>query len=155
MPLAFYREKYWYPNGSPAAGQKLFVFPRNSQSLEPLYSDAAGTIPIPNPVTLPANGEAEFWCENGDKWGFCNGQSFYLVIDTDPALTRVWPATFVHDHPVAEPVWTVDHGLMSKPGVTVLDANDQITQGDVDYVDDNSLTITFGGPIAGTAYLRR
>ena len=155
MPLAPYSEPHWYPDGTPASGQKLYVYPRSGPPLAELWTDATGTVAVPNPVVLPSSGIASFWVLNGDYWGYINGQSFYLVIDTDPALTRVWPATFVHDHPVAEPVWTVDHGLMSKPGVTVLDANDQITQGDVDYMDDNSLTITFGGPIAGTAYLRR
>lgn len=155
MALAPYSEAHWYPDGTPAAGQKLYVYPRSGPPLAQLFTDATGTVPVPNPVILPPSGIASFWVQNGDYWGYINGQSFYLVIDTDPALTRVWPATFVHDHPTAETVWTIDHGLMSKPGVTVLDVNGQIISGDVDYTDDNSLTITFGAPISGVAYLRR
>jgi hypothetical protein len=155
LPLAPYTEPFWFPDGLPASGQKLYVYPRNGPPLAQLFTDVTGTVPVPNPVTLPASGVASFFVTNGDYWGYINGQAFYLVIDLDPELSRVWPATFVHDHTVPETVWTIAHGLGSKPGVTVLGTDDQITQGDVDYVDDDTLTITFGAPLAGRAYLRR
>lgn len=155
MPLAPYTEPYWYSDGAPASGQKLYIYPRSGPPLAPLWTDATGTVPVPNPVVLPANGVASFFTENGDYWGYINGACFYLVVDLDPELTRVWPATFVHSHTVPEAVWTITHGLSSKPDVATLDTNDQIMQGEVEYLDDDALTITFGGPITGTAFLRR
>lgn len=155
MALAPYAENYWTPDGAPASGQKLHVYPRSGPPLAELWTDATGTVAVPNPVVLPSSGIASFWVEAGDYWGYINGSSFYLVIDTDPELTRVWPATFVHNHPTAEPVWTVDHGLKSFPSVSTLNTDNEITQGDVAYLDDSRLTITFGAPVAGRAYLRR
>ena len=61
----------------------------------------------------------------------------------------------MHDHTAPEEVWVISHGLMSKPDVTVLDTSGQILAGNVTYVDDDSLTIAFGTPTTGTAYLRR
>lgn len=156
MPLAPYREPFWYPDNSPASGQKLYVFPRSGPPLAQLWADQAGTIPLPNPLVLPPNGIADCWVLAGDYWGYINGQSYYLVVDLDENLTRVWPATFVHDHPVPETSWLIMHGLTSFPAVSVLDTDDQEIPGvDVQYHDQDSLTISFGAPIAGTAYLRR
>jgi hypothetical protein len=56
---------------------------------------------------------------------------------------------------VAASTWTIVHGLSSFPGVETLDTLSQLIEGDVQHVDDDSLTITFGSPTAGTAFLRR
>lgn len=155
MALAPYAEKYWYPDGSPAAGNLAYVYPRNAQVLEPLFTDATGTVPVPNPATIPPDGVLSFFAENGDYWVHVLGQSFYVIIDLDPNLTHVWPSTFRWVQSAPLTVWTIAHGLNSKPGVTVLDAADQITAGDVQYQDFDNLTITFSSPVTGVAYLRR
>lgn len=155
MPLAPYSEKYWYPDGSVAVGALLHVFPRASNVPAVLWADAAGTIPAPNPIPTDASGFATFWVENGNYWAYVNGQAFGLIIDLDPNLTHVWPASFRWEQPVAAAVWTIAHGLNSRPTVTVVGPGDQALIGDVQYVDDNNLTITFGTPTAGVAYLRR
>lgn len=155
MPLAPYRERYWFPDESIAAGQLLHIFPRLSNVHAQLYADQAGTIPLANPVTTDATGFVDLWVENGDYWGYINGQAFYLIIDLDPNLTHVWPSTFRWEQPVAQSVWVIAHGLNSRPAVSVLDPGDQIIFGDVQYQDDDNLTIDFGTPISGVAYLRR
>lgn len=155
MPLAPYTEPYWYSDGAPASGQKLYIYPRSGPPLAQLYADQAGTVPLPNPLVLPPSGIASCWLEHGDHWGYINGACFYLVIDLDPELTRVWPATFVHDHTNPDTVWTIAHGLSSRPAVATVNGAGEITQGDVAYLDEDTLTITFGAPLTGTAYLRR
>lgn len=155
MPLAPYSEKYWFPDGTLAVGQLLHVFPRNSETLAQLYADQAGTMPIANPTPISAGGFATFYVENGDYWGYINGQAFYLVIDLDPNLTHVWPATVRSMQSPAAMVWNIFHGLNSFPGVTVLDTNNDEVFGEVNYIDDDSLTITFATPVEGTAFLRR
>lgn len=155
MPLAPYSERYWYPDETLAAGVPLHVFPRNSNVHAVLWADQAGTIPLTNPVTTDANGFATFFVENGDYWGFIRGQAFYLIIDLDPNLTHVWPSTFRWVQAAPAATWVIPHGLNSQPAVTTLDTNAQIILGDVTYADDDNLTITFGAPVAGVAYLRR
>jgi hypothetical protein len=50
-------------------------------------------------------------------------------------------------------VWTIHHNLGYYPNVTVFDSNDDEVEGDLDYTDDNNLTLTFAVPISGIAYL--
>lgn len=154
MPIAPYSEQYWYPDGTLATGALAYVYPRVSNVLADLFADLAGTVPLPNPINVGGGGTLSFFVDNGDYWVYVNGQSFYVIIDTDEELTQVWPSTFVHQHPASEDVWTISHGLASKPAVTVLIAG-QIAAGDVTYLDDDNLTITFGVPTSGVAYLRR
>lgn len=154
MPLAPYSEQHWFKDGTDATGELAYVYPRKLSVLAPLFQDQAGTVPLPNPLNIGPGGMLSFFVDNGDYWVYVNGQSFYVVVDLDETLTRVWPATFVHDHAVAETVWTINHGLESRPAVAVL-VDGQISFADTVYLDDNSLTITFAEPTAGTAYLRR
>ena len=159
MAIAPYSELYWYPDESLAIGATFHVFPRFSNVHAPLFSDPAGTIPTPNPGVVDGTGMITFFCENGDYWLYVGpegrAQSFYLIIDLDPNLTHVWPSTFrwVQTPPAA--VWAINHGLNSFPSVVALDPNNDELFGQVDHVDDDSLTITFSGPQTGTAFLRR
>lgn len=154
MAIALYSEKHWFPDGSDATGELAYVYPRGGPPKAPLFADLAGTVPLPNPLNIGPNGFLTFYVENGDYWVHVRGQSFYVIVDTDPDLSQVWPSTFVHNHPVAEAMWTIEHGLNSRPAVTVV-LGQQIIEGDVAYLDDDTLTITFGAPTAGDAYLRR
>lgn len=155
MPLAPYRERYWYPDESIAAGQLLHIFPRLSNVHALLYADQAGTIPLSNPVATDASGFVDVWVENGDYWGYINGQAFYLIIDLDPNLTHVWPSTFRWEAPSPASVWVIAHGLDSFPAVSVISPDNEQLFGDVAYIDSNNLTITFGSPVDGTVFLRR
>lgn len=155
MALAPYTESYWYPDESFAVGVPYHVFPRLSNVHAQLFQDQAGTIPLPNPGVTAAGGIISFFVENGDYWLYINGQAFYLIVDLDPNLTHVWPSSTRWPFPVASTVWNIAHGLNSFPVVTVLDGNNDEVFGEVNYVDDDNLTITFGVAQAGVAYLRR
>jgi hypothetical protein len=155
MPLADYSEAYWHPDGSPAAGELAYVYPRHSQTLQPLFTDITGTVPVPNPVNIPANGVLSFSAETGDYWIFVKNQSFQVILDIDPNLTNTWSVTVRFVQSVPATTWSINHELESAPAVTVLDPLDQIVECDIQYVGLNDLTITFGSPMTGTAYLRR
>ena len=66
MALAQYSDLYWYPNGVPAANQAARVFPLNSNTFAPLFADAAGAIPSPNPTATDGSGQLTFWAEQGE-----------------------------------------------------------------------------------------
>lgn len=155
MALAPYTEAYWYPDESFAVGVEYHVFPRFSNVHAPLFQDQAGTIPLPNPGLTGAGGVIQLFVDNGDYWLHISKQSFYLIVDLDPGLTHVWPSTFQWVEAAPSAVWVINHGLNSIPSVNVLDSSNQELFGQVDYVDDDNLTITFSSPEAGTAYLRR
>lgn len=155
MPLAPYTESYWYPDESLAVGVTYHVFPRFSNVHAPLFSDQLGTLPLPNPGVTDGAGVISFFVENGDYWLRIGDETFYVIVDLDPNLTHVWPSTFRWEQVVPATVWVIQHGLNSFPNVSVLDVNEDELFGEVNYVDDDNLTITFGTPTMGVAFLRR
>ena len=47
--------------------------------------------------------------------------------------------------------WTINHGLNKRPSINITDLNDNIVYGDVQYVNDNQVTLTFNKPFTGKA----
>ena len=71
--------------------------------------------------------------------------SFTLVSDSDK--------TFVFTQGVAALVWTVNHNLAKFPSVSVVDTANTGVLSQIDYIDNNNLTITNTAQFAGKAYL--
>jgi len=63
------------------------------------------------------------------------------------ATTFTWPQD------TAAPVWTVIHNLKKFPSVTMVLSTGQVGHGDITYINENKLTITFAGAESGKAYL--
>ena len=65
------------------------------------------------------------------------------------------PGTLAHVHVQGAPasVWTINHPLSFRPGVTVVDSSGEQVEGEVDYVDADTVTVTFSAAFSGTAYL--
>lgn len=63
--------------------------------------------------------------------------------------------SYTHTQGVANTTWNISHGLNKLyPNITVVDsAGDEIAGGNIDPIDSNNLTITFGYSFAGVAYL--
>lgn len=60
---------------------------------------------------------------------------------------------YIHDQAVPSTVWTVTHSLNKYPSVTVIDTSSTEVDGTVEYIDLNSLSITFNASFAGKAIL--
>lgn len=60
---------------------------------------------------------------------------------------------YVHTQASAATTWTVSHNLQFYPNVTVVDSGENYVVGDVQYVNSNSLLVTFTHSFAGKAYL--
>lgn len=50
-------------------------------------------------------------------------------------------------------LWVIHHNLGFHPNATVIDSGGNEIDGDIDYVDNNILTLSFTSPFGGTAYL--
>lgn len=61
--------------------------------------------------------------------------------------------TYQYDQAVAGSVWTIQHNLGKYPAVTVVDTAGTEIVGDVQYVNENLVILTFQGTFSGTAYL--
>lgn len=60
---------------------------------------------------------------------------------------------YVHNQPTASTTWNVQHGLSKKPSVTVVDSGDNEVIGEVTYLDNNNINISFSAAFSGKAYL--
>lgn len=59
---------------------------------------------------------------------------------------------YVHVQDTASATWTASHNLGKRPAVVVVDSADDVVYGDITYVDDNTVTLTFTGAFTGKAY---
>lgn len=73
----------------------------------------------------------------------------------DPGIPGVDAAPFkyVHTQMVASAVWTVTHGLNGFPNVTAIDSANSEIVGDLLYIDNNTLRLTFSSGTTGKAYV--
>ena len=100
------------------------------------------------------------------NYNYGNGQSENIIeVNTGGCITRInlnpsiqitnnnsiGSYTYVQEVPAT--VWTIGHGLGFSPNVFIQDTNGIDIEGIVDHVNNNTLTVTFSGPVAGTAYL--
>ena len=62
-------------------------------------------------------------------------------------------AHYVHTQVALSAVWTVVHNLGKFPSVSVVDSGGTELLANVVYIDANNLTLTFGAPTSGKAYM--
>lgn len=62
-------------------------------------------------------------------------------------------ANFVFTQGIPSATWNITHNLGKFPSVSVADTANQLMYGDTEYINENSLTITFSAPFSGKAYL--
>lgn len=60
---------------------------------------------------------------------------------------------YVHTQSSASTVWHITHNMKFFPNVTIVDSGENYVVGDVEYIDWNSLDLTFSHSFAGKAYL--
>lgn len=60
---------------------------------------------------------------------------------------------FVYTQPSAAILWDITHNLMFFPSVMIVDSGENFVIGDVQYVNQNRLLVTFTHSFAGKAYL--
>lgn len=66
-------------------------------------------------------------------------------------LERV--VSHTHNQNVASNTWYITHNLGFYPNITVVDSGGTIYEGEIDYVSNNAVTLTFSAAFSGKAYL--
>lgn len=61
--------------------------------------------------------------------------------------------SFTHNQTVASVEWTINHNMNKKPSVTIVDSANTYVVGEVEYLDSNSLRVSFKYAFKGKAYL--
>jgi len=60
---------------------------------------------------------------------------------------------YVHDQPAASSTWSITHNMKFFPNVSIVDTALSKVIGEVTYLSENALTVTFSHSFAGKAYL--
>ena len=61
--------------------------------------------------------------------------------------------SYIHRQQSAASVWHIEHNLGRFPSVTVVDSGNTQVIGNVSYIDENTLNVSFVAPFSGSAYL--
>ncbi|MEI6296280.1 MAG: hypothetical protein WCO84_01360 [bacterium] len=61
--------------------------------------------------------------------------------------------SYIHNQILALDTWLVNHPLNKFPSVSVVDSADSVVIGEVQYIDENNLIISFTAVFSGKAYL--
>ena len=70
-----------------------------------------------------------------------------------PAATSGDDLNFIYTQNTPATTWNITHSLGKFPSVSVVDSANTQVYGNVDYIDNNSLTLTFSSAFSGKAYL--
>jgi hypothetical protein len=60
---------------------------------------------------------------------------------------------YEHDQGVPSLIWTINHNLNKKPSAVAVDSADSVVFGQIDYINNNTITITFNAAFSGYAYI--
>lgn len=82
-----------------------------------------------------------------------NGNVLPINVSTTEVRINGEKSSFIYNQTVAEEVWTVNHNMGKRPSVTTVDTTDRIVVGEVNYLDNETLVITFKYPFKGKVYL--
>lgn len=84
--------------------------------------------------------------------GSLEKDSFYAVV-LDLTSIASLDKHYTHTQSVASATWSINHNLGKFPSATMVLSTGQKGYGDVTYIDNNNLTITFAGAETGKAYI--
>ena len=91
---------------------------------------------------IDTDSPASFWGpKTSEGWG------------SEPFFVLTSSRRHVFTQAVASASWEISHELGGFPSVTVVDSANSVVIGDVTYIDDENITVTFSGAFAGKAYL--
>jgi hypothetical protein len=61
--------------------------------------------------------------------------------------------SFHHSQGVASAEWYIEHSLGFYPNVTTVDSAGTTAEGEVEYIDRDTIRVTFSAPFSGDAFL--
>jgi len=61
--------------------------------------------------------------------------------------------SYVHEQNSPSAVWTINHNLNKYPSIVLVDTEDDVIYGEVNYESNNTIIITLSAAISGKAFL--
>ena len=142
-----------YGEGTPKVGQIVKVYiPQGNANLSyfALAGEGSGETPI---ILIPI---ADATTVGGIKANLKEATDTQPVNIDEEGFLWITPnedKNFTFKQRTATNNWAIQHNLEKFPSVTVVDSAGSVVVGEVVYIDDNNLTITFSSEFAGVAYL--
>ena len=72
---------------------------------------------------------------------------------TSSELGLTGDKNFIYTKGTPDKIWDITHNLGKYPSVTIVDSAGSVVVGDITYVSENNLKVTFSAAFGGTAYL--
>ena len=91
--------------------------------------------------------------ENYASNGVISLDGYYIFSEFVNPASDAADKNYVHNQAVASATWNVQHDLDKFPSCTMVLSTGQQGYGDVTFIDENNLTITFAGAESGKAYI--
>lgn len=95
---------------------------------------------VPLPENLPASAIVE------------DSERVFLTSSEKSNLLS-FKESYTHNQMVSSDRWIINHNLGKFPSVTVKDSADSLVVGEINYIDNNSIVLTFTVEFSGKAYL--
>ena len=89
----------------------------------------------------------------GKFWYNTTSNSLNYYNGTNVIILNNSFATYTHNQGVAASVWNIEHNLNRYVQITIVDSGGNVVEGAESYDDLNNITIEFGAPFSGKAYL--
>lgn len=87
------------------------------------------------------------------EMGLCiDTKEIYIGDGTTNTLVNT-SASYIHNQLSASSEWTIQHNLGKYPSATVVDSAGSVVTGDITYISENEIKISFQGAFSGKAYL--
>jgi hypothetical protein len=76
-----------------------------------------------------------------------------INLNVSTARFQIGLVSYTYEKQVASTVWNISHNLHFKPNVIVMDYGSNQVECDIEYVDLDTVTLTFSQAMSGYAYL--
>lgn len=79
------------------------------------------------------------------------GPRFIAALNANHLLTDVTPGYFQYIQTIPSTTWIIVHNLQKFPALEVIDSGGTTIEGDIHYIDKNTVQLTFSAAFSGTA----
>jgi len=90
---------------------------------------------------------------NYEASGKLDHKAYYIFSEFQNAENSGGDLNLTYSPPKSQRVWAITHNLGKNPSVSVADSAGSWVVGEVEYLNNNELTITFNSSFSGVAYL--
>lgn len=87
------------------------------------------------------------------KYDKTTGREYLGIVSRDEVAANVADMNYIHEQGTAAASWSITHNLGKYPSVNVIDSGGSQVFGQVNYLNENEITIEFYSAFSGKAIL--